>query len=83
MILKQKRSETMKGVVYAMGPGLVLWWLAVSLVFLGLPGCSYESRKETYHSPGSYKGARYPLNEQQHRQELIDRLRLVQTDRTS
>jgi hypothetical protein len=64
----------MKGVVYAMAVGLVFW---------GLAGCSYESRKETYHSPGSYKGAQYPLNEQQHRQELINRLKLVQTDRTS
>jgi len=70
----------MKGVAYAMALSLVL---AAGLVLWGLPGCSYESRKETYHSPGTYKGALYPLNERQHRQELIDRLKLVQTDRIS
>ena len=59
------------------------YMLAVVLVLAGLLGCSYESRKETYHQPGVYKGTKDPLLAQQHRQELIDRFKLVQTDRTS
>ncbi len=59
----------------------ICYMVVVGLVLLGLLGCSYESRKETYHQPGVYKGAKDPLLAQQHRQELIDRFKLVQTDR--
>jgi hypothetical protein len=62
----------MKGICYMVG---------FCLVLLGLPGCSYESRRQTYHQPGVYKGTKDPLLAQQHRQELIDRFKLVQTDR--
>ena len=53
----------------------------ICLVLTGLIGCSYESRKTTMHEPGVYKGAKDPLLAQQHQQELIDRFKLVQTDR--
>ncbi len=56
--------------------------LAAILLLLGIIGCSSESRKVTMHKPGIYKGTRDPfsINEQQ-RQTLIDRFKLVQTDR--
>ena len=62
----------MKGLCYT---------LTVCLVLTGLISCSYESRKTTRPKPGIYKGAKDPLLAQQHRQELIDRFKLVQTDR--
>ncbi len=55
--------------------------LMACLVLAGLTGCSYESRERTYHEPGVYKGEKDPLLAMQHRQELIDRFKLVQTDR--
>jgi hypothetical protein len=50
-------------------------------VLLGLTGCSYESRKTTVHKPGVYKGAKDPLMALKQEQVLIDRFKLVQTDR--
>ncbi len=55
--------------------------LIAFLILTGLSGCSYEPRETTIHEPGVYKGAKDPLLASQHRQELIDRFRLVQTDR--
>ncbi len=55
--------------------------LMTYLVLAGLTGCSYESRERTYHEPGVYKGEKDPLLAMQHRQELIDRFKLVQADR--
>ena len=54
---------------------------AVFIVLVGLAGCSYESREVTLHEPGVYKGAKDPLLARQEQQELIDRFKLVQTDR--
>jgi hypothetical protein len=54
---------------------------AVFIVLMGLAGCSYESREVTMHKPGVYKGTEDPLLARQHQQELIDRFKLVQTDR--
>lgn len=51
------------------------------LLLLGSIGCSSESRKVTIHKPGVYKGVKDPLLAKQKQQELIDRLKLVQTDR--
>ncbi len=51
------------------------------IVLVGLAGCSYESRETTMHEPGVYKGAKDPLLARQQQQELIDRFKLVQTDR--
>ena len=51
------------------------------IVLVGLAGCSYESRKTTYHEPGIYKGEKDLLLARQNHQELIDRFKLVQTDR--
>jgi hypothetical protein len=48
---------------------------------MGPAACSYESRQTTVHEPGVYKGAKDPLLAQQKQQELIDRFKLVQTDR--
>ncbi len=55
--------------------------LMVGVFLAGLIGCSYENRSMTYHEPGVYKGKKDPLLAQQKQQELIDRLKLVQTDR--
>jgi hypothetical protein len=44
-------------------------------------GCSYESRGTTLHKPGVYKGAKDTMLTQQQNQLLIDRFKLVQTDR--
>ncbi len=55
--------------------------LPAFLVLAFAAGCSYESRDTTLHDPGVYKGGEDPLLLRQHEQELIDRLKLVQTDR--
>jgi hypothetical protein len=55
--------------------------LMVCVGLAGLVGCSYESRKTTVHEPGVYKGAKDAMLGQQKQQELIDRFKLVQTDR--
>jgi hypothetical protein len=47
----------------------------------GLVGCSSESRNVTMHKPGVYKGTKDPLLALKNQQELIDRAKLVQTDR--
>jgi hypothetical protein len=51
------------------------------IILAGLAACSYESRSTTIHEPGVYKGARDPLLARQEEQVLIDRFKLVQTDR--
>jgi len=55
--------------------------LTAVMVLMALLGCSSEPRSATMHKPGIYKGAKDPLLAQQRQQELIDRLKLVQTDR--
>ena len=55
-------------------------WPAI-IILVGLLGCSSEPRDVTMHEPGVYKGAKDPLLGQQRQQELIDRFKLVQTDR--
>lgn len=55
--------------------------LVAILPLLGLIGCSSESRKTALHKPGVYKGLKDPLLARQQQQVLIDRFRLVQTDR--
>ena len=55
--------------------------LTAFMILMGLSGCSYEPRETTIHEPGVYKGVKDPLLAGQHRQELVDRFRLVQTDR--
>ncbi len=59
----------------------ILFVLAAFAFLAGLAGCSSESRKITMHEPGVYKGAKDPLLALKNQQELIDRLKLVQTDR--
>ena len=58
--------------------------LGCAMVFIlaGLAGCSMEPRSVIMHEPGVYKGAKDPLLAmQQQDQVLVDRFRLVQTDR--
>ncbi len=58
------------------------WNIVMALIVLaGLTFCSYESRKTTIHKPGVYKGEKDQLLALKNQQELIDRLKLVQTDR--
>ncbi len=55
--------------------------LTAFIIFAGLVACSSEPRSVTRHEPGVYKGAKDPLPELKNQQELIDRFKLVQTDR--
>jgi hypothetical protein len=64
--------------------------LAICIALVGLTGCSSEPRpggssseprKVALHEPGVYKGAKDQMPAQQQQQALIDRFRLVQTDR--
>ena len=55
--------------------------LTAFFVLAALWGCCLESRSVTMHEPGKYKGAKDPLLKLQNQQDLIDRLKLVQTDR--
>jgi hypothetical protein len=59
----------------------IVWLLTVSVVLTWLAGCSMEPRTVTMHEPGVYKGAKDPMLALQNQQVLIDRFRLVQTDR--
>ena len=58
-------------------------WQVITVAFIlaGLMGCSSEPRGVTMHKPGVYKGEKDPLLGLQRQQELIDRFKLVQTDR--
>ena len=53
------------------------------IVLVGLTACSSEPRGVTMHKPGVYKGDKDELlaKSQQRQQVLIDRFKLVQTDR--
>jgi len=54
----------------------------VCIVLAGITGCSTEPRSVTLHEPGIYKGTKDPLLARQEQQQvLIDRCKLVQTDR--
>ncbi len=55
--------------------------LVVFIVLAGLAACSTESRKTTIHEPGVYKGEKDALLALKNQQQLIDRLKLVQSDR--
>ena len=59
----------------------ILFILTAFVVLTGLVGCSSESRNVTMHKPGVYKGAKDPVLALKNQQELIDRLKLVQSDR--
>jgi len=60
-------------------------WTALpvlAVILMGLAGCAQEPRTVTIHEPGVYKGKIDPmLARQQQDQVLVDRFRLVQTDR--
>ena len=55
--------------------------LAALFIVAALSGCSTEPRSTTIHKPGVYKGEKDPLLALKNQKELIDRFRLVQTDR--
>jgi len=55
--------------------------LLLLIVLSGLAGCSPEPRSVTMHEPGVYKGTLDPVLMQNQQQELINRFKLVQTDR--
>jgi len=59
----------------------ILFMLMALAVLVGLVGCSSESRNVTMHKPGVYKGAKDPVLALKNQQELIDRLKVVQSDR--
>lgn len=51
------------------------------LVLIAVAACTSENREFTMHKAGIYKGAKDPLLAKQEHQELINRLKLIQTDR--
>ena len=57
--------------------------IAACIVWVTLSACSSEPRSVTLHEPGVYKGDKDELiaKSQQQQQVLIDRFKLVQTDR--
>lgn len=55
--------------------------IAAIIALVGFLGCSPEPRSVTMHEPGVYKGAKDPVLALKQQQELIDRFKLVQTDR--
>ena len=55
--------------------------VSTGILLAAASGCSYESRGTTIHQPGIYKGTKDPLLARQEQQRLIDRFKLVQTDR--
>ena len=60
------------------------WHIVTTCIVLaGLAACSSEPRGVTMHKPGVYKGDKDELlaRSQQQQQTLIDRFKLVQTDR--
>lgn len=58
--------------------------LAAGTLALALSGC-YESPKATLYKPGVYQGKKDPLlakqREQSQQKQLLERFKLVQTDR--
>ncbi len=58
-----------------------VYLLTAFFFFVALSACSSEPRSTTVHKPGEYKGAKDPLLKLKNQQELIDRFKLVQTDR--
>jgi hypothetical protein len=58
-----------------------LYVLTAFIILVELMGCSYESRQTTLREPGVYKGTEDQLLAKQQEQILIDRFKLVQTDR--
>jgi hypothetical protein len=67
----------MKGI----GTILAAILLLLGLIGIGSIGCSSESRKTALHKPGVYKGLKDPLLYHEQQQNLINRFKLVQTDR--
>jgi hypothetical protein len=59
----------------------MLFMLTAFVVLAAVVGCSSESRNVTMHKPGVYKGTKDPVLALKNQQELIDRLKLVQSDR--
>ncbi|HET6489361.1 MAG TPA: hypothetical protein VFG28_06320 [Syntrophales bacterium] len=61
--------------------GLLTVSIVSAVLLAGLAGCSMEPRSATMHEPGVYKGEKDQVLALQNQQVLIDRLKLVQTDR--
>jgi len=59
----------------------ILFMLTAFVVIAGLVCCTTESRSVTMHKPGVYKGSKDPLLALKNQQELIDRLKVTQSDR--
>ena len=55
--------------------------LAACIILAAITGCSTEPRPVSIHDPGVYKGAKDPVLALQQQQKLVDRCKLVQTDR--
>lgn len=59
----------------------IAYLLTACFLLAALTACSTEPRGTTIHEPGEYKGKKDPLLKLQNQQDLIDRFKLVQTDR--
>jgi len=59
----------------------ILFMLTAFVVIAGLVGCTTEPRGITMHKPGVYKGEKDQILALKNQQELIDRLKVTQSDR--
>jgi len=61
-----------------------LWIMAAALATTVLWGC-YESTEVAFHEPGVYEGKQDPLlrklRQPEFQQQLVERFKIVQTDR--
>ena len=59
----------------------ILFMLTALVAVAGLTGCTTEPRSVTMHKPGVYKGEKDQVLALKNQQELIDRLKVTQSDR--
>jgi len=59
----------------------IVYLLTLFLALAVFAGCSSEPRGEKIHDPGVYKGKQDPVLALKNQQELVNRLKLIQTDR--
>jgi len=59
----------------------ILFMLTAFVFIAGLVGCTTEPRSVTMHKPGVYKGEKDQVLALKNQQELIDRLKVTQSDR--
>ena len=59
----------------------ILYILVSILVLIGFTACTDEDRNFAMHEPGVYKGTKDPLLAEKEHTDLVNRFKMVQTDR--